>query len=54
MFTLTLAGGAGKSSEVTDLEVRFDYQNDYEQLWLRTPVEFNHPASGGASGPREK
>jgi hypothetical protein len=53
-FTVTLADGAGKSAEVTDLEVRFDYENDYEQLWLRTPVELNRPAKVGAPGEREK
>ena len=40
-FVLTLTNAhapAAKPAEVTDLEVRFDYQNDYDQLWRRTPA----------------
>ena len=34
---LTVAG-ASKPIEVTDLEVRYDYQNDLEKIWNRVPV----------------
>ena len=33
--------GETKSVELTDLEVRFDYQNDYVKLWEREPVRLN-------------
>ena len=36
-FALTVAG-ASKPIEVTDLEVRYDYQNDLEKIWNRVPV----------------
>ncbi len=36
-FTITVAG-ATKPVEVTDLEVRYDYQNDLEKIWNRVPV----------------
>jgi hypothetical protein len=36
-FALTVAG-ASKPVEVTDLEVRYDYQNDLEKIWNRVPV----------------
>ena len=36
-FRLSFTGGS-KSVEVTDLEVRYDYQNDLVQLWNRVPV----------------
>jgi hypothetical protein len=36
-FTITVAG-ATKPVEVTDLEVRYDYQNDLEKIWHRVPV----------------
>jgi len=39
-FTLAVAG-ATQPVEVTDLELRYDYQHDLEKLWLRTPVELN-------------
>jgi hypothetical protein len=35
--------GAGAAVELTDLEIRFDYQNDYEKLWRREVVELNAP-----------
>jgi len=35
-FRLTVTGGS-KPVEVTDLEVRYDYQNDLEQIWNRVP-----------------
>ena len=41
--------GLTKPAELTDLEVRFDYQNDYVKLWEREPVQLNG-AAGGASG----
>ena len=46
VFAISLARGT-KPAEVTDLEVRYDYQNDYEKLWERAPVELNRPAAGG-------
>jgi hypothetical protein len=36
-FAIT-AAGASKPFEVTDLEVRYDYQNDLEKIWNRVPV----------------
>ena len=36
-FSITVAGAA-KPVEVTDLEVRYDYQNDLEKIWNRVPV----------------
>ena len=36
-FAITVAG-ASKPVEVTDLEVRYDYQNDLEKIWNRVPV----------------
>jgi hypothetical protein len=36
-FSITVAG-ATKPVEVTDLEVRYDYQNDLEKIWNRVPV----------------
>lgn len=42
-FAITVAGAASPV-ELTDLEVRFDYQNDYEKLWRREPVRLNEPA----------
>jgi hypothetical protein len=33
--------GAGPSTIVTDLELRYDYQNDYLKLWQREPVKLN-------------
>jgi len=33
--------GAGAATEVTDLEVRYAYQNDLEKLWAREPVRLN-------------
>lgn len=35
--------GATGQPVVTDCELRFDYQNDYEKLWQRVPVELNGP-----------
>lgn len=36
-FSITVAG-ATKPVEVTDLEVRYDYQNDLEKIWNRVPL----------------
>ena len=36
-FSIAVAG-ATKPVEVTDLEVRYDYQNDLEKIWHRVPV----------------
>ena len=36
-FSITVAG-AIKPVEITDLEVRYDYQNDLEKIWNRVPV----------------
>jgi hypothetical protein len=33
--------GAGAATVVTDLELRYDYQNDYLKLWQREPVKLN-------------
>ena len=39
-FTVAVAG-VTTPAELTDLEIRYDYQNDLEQIWQRTPVELN-------------
>ncbi len=39
-FTFTI-NGAVKPAEVTDLEIRYDYQNDLEKIWTRVPAELN-------------
>lgn len=41
-FLISVAGPLS-STEVTDLEVRFDYQNDLGKLWEREPVRLNEP-----------
>ncbi len=43
VFAISVTGAASQV-ELTDLEVRFDYQNDFEKLWLREPVQLNEPA----------
>ncbi len=40
-FEITLPGAVGT---VTDLEVRFAYENNLDTLWQRTPVELNRSA----------
>jgi len=40
----------GSTGTVTDLEVRFAYENNLETLWLRAPVELN----GGAPATRPR
>jgi hypothetical protein len=38
--TLVIVVAGGKPSiQVTDLEVRYDYQNDLDQLWHRKPAQ---------------
>ncbi len=37
-FEISVSSVGSKPVEVTDLEVRFDYQNDLEKLWNRVPV----------------
>ena len=34
-------GGSTPATAVTDLELRYDYQYDYEKLWGREPVKLN-------------
>ena len=36
-----MVAGAGAATEVTDLELRYAYQNDLEKLWNREPVRSN-------------
>jgi hypothetical protein len=36
-FRVSVVGGS-KPVEVTDLEVRYDYQNDLGQIWNRVPA----------------
>ena len=39
--------GAAPATEVTDVELRYDYQNDLEKLWEREPARLNgNPALG--------
>jgi hypothetical protein len=33
--------GAAAGVEVTDVELRYAYQNDYDKLWQREPVRLN-------------
>ncbi|WP_414660302.1 hypothetical protein [Horticoccus sp. 23ND18S-11] len=35
--------GAGFTTEITDFELRTDFQNDLEKLWLRVPTILNPP-----------
>ena len=42
LFVISIVAGTG-SAELTDLEVRYAYQNDYEMLWSRAPAELNQP-----------
>lgn len=40
VFAISVAG-ATQPVEVTDLEIRYDYQNDLEKIWTRAPVLLN-------------
>ncbi|MEY4938355.1 MAG: hypothetical protein RIQ93_90 [Verrucomicrobiota bacterium] len=40
VFAISVAG-ASPPVEVTDLEIRYDYQNDLEKIWTRAPVRLN-------------